>query len=285
MDSAENLRSIVRTMKALASVNIGQYEAAVKALQEYYATVRLGIASCLNKTAGAVQVAATGRTQRTVCALVMGSDMGLVGRFNENLATYFQEFSQTETDDITVWAVGDRIAPTLAENGFSIGKTYSVPNSVEAIAPLVARVLTDSAEALQQRQINELYVFYHQPVEGAGSVLTHQRILPIDSRWQKEFEDVEWPTDKVPEVIGTLDKTLEAFIQEYLFVSLFKAFSESLASENASRLAAMQRAEKNIDETLDEMTHRYHMLRQNSIDEELFDVISGFEALSKKENR
>ncbi|HLP59113.1 MAG TPA: F0F1 ATP synthase subunit gamma, partial [Candidatus Deferrimicrobium sp.] len=66
---------------------------------------------------------------------------------------------------------------------------------------------------------------------------------------------------------------------EYLFVSLFRTCAESLASENASRLAAMQRADKNIDEMLEELNGTYHRLRQGAIDEELFDVVSGFEAL------
>jgi F-type H+-transporting ATPase subunit gamma len=52
-----------------------------------------------------------------------------------------------------------------------------------------------------------------------------------------------------------------------------------LASENASRLAAMQRAETNIDEMLDDLNNNYHRTRQSSIDEELFEVVSGFEAL------
>ncbi len=56
--------------------------------------------------------------------------------------------------------------------------------------------------------------------------------------------------------------------------------AESLASENASRLAAMQRAEKNINELLEEFNGSYHRLRQSGIDEELFDVISGYEALN-----
>ena len=47
--------------------------------------------------------------------------------------------------------------------------------------------------------------------------------------------------------------TLRALIREYLFVSLFRACAESLASENASRLAAMQRADKNIDELLENL--------------------------------
>ena len=76
-----------------------------------------------------------------------------------------------------------------------------------------------------------------------------------------------------------------AFVREYLFVSLFRACAESLASENASRLAAMQRAEKNIDELLEDLNRSFHRLRQSGIDEELFDVISGFEALTGSESR
>ena len=76
------------------------------------------------------------------------------------------------------------------------------------------------------------------------------------------------------------EQTLRALVREYLFVSLFRACAESLASENASRLAAMQRAEKNIDELLEDLNRTFHRLRQSGIDEELFDVVSGFEALA-----
>jgi F-type H+-transporting ATPase subunit gamma len=80
--------------------------------------------------------------------------------------------------------------------------------------------------------------------------------------------------------MGESTETLRALIREYLFVSIFRACSESLASENASRLAAMQRADNNIDELLETLHRDFHRLRQSGIDEELFDVISGVEALS-----
>jgi len=89
-----------------------------------------------------------------------------------------------------------------------------------------------------------------------------------------------WPTGNLPEVMGETTATLRALIREYLFISLFRACAESLSSENASRLAAMQRADKNIDELLEDLNGAFHRLRQSGIDEELFDVISGFEALS-----
>ena len=84
-----------------------------------------------------------------------------------------------------------------------------------------------------------------------------------------------------PPALPRLAKT--SHVREYLFVSLFRACAESLASENASRLAAMQRAEKNIDELVEDLSGTSHRLRQSGIDEELFDVISGFEALSVEE--
>jgi F-type H+-transporting ATPase subunit gamma len=47
----------------------------------------------------------------------------------------------------------------------------------------------------------------------------------------------------------------------------------------------VQRADKNIEESLEDLNRKYHRLRQSSIDEELFDVISGFEALSNPLHR
>jgi F-type H+-transporting ATPase subunit gamma len=73
--------------------------------------------------------------------------------------------------------------------------------------------------------------------------------------------------------------TLQAFIREHVSVALFRASAESLASENFSRLAAMPCANRNIGELLHALPINFHQLHQASIDEELFDVIAGFDAL------
>ena len=125
-----------------------------------------------------------------------------------------------------------------------------------------------------------LYVFHNRPQSGALYEPVSQRLLPLDAQWQQGLANVRWPGGTLPEIMCGGTTTLRALIREYLFISLFRACAESLASENASRLAAMQRAEKNIDELLDDLNRTFHRLRQSGIDEELFDVISGFEALS-----
>jgi F-type H+-transporting ATPase subunit gamma len=104
--------------------------------------------------------------------------------------------------------------------------------------------------------------------------------LPLDAQWQQGLGKIHWPTANLPEVMGRGIATMRALVREYLFISLFRACAESLACENASRLAAMQRADKNINDLLEQLNGSFHQLRQSGIDEELFDVISGFEALS-----
>ena len=130
--------------------------------------------------------------------------------------------------------------------------------------------------------MRELYVFHNRPQSGALYEPVSQRLLPLDAQWQQGLAEVPWPTKNLPEVMGGGTATLRALIREYLFISLFRACAESLASENASRLAAMQRADKNIDELLENLHGTFHRLRQSGIDEELFDVISGFEAQSEE---
>jgi F-type H+-transporting ATPase subunit gamma len=160
---------------------------------------------------------------------------------------------------------------------------FAVPSSVKAITPLVGRILVQSETHHDLGEVAELHLFYNRPTSGSVYAPVSQRLLPLDEDWRRELSRLAWPTGSVPEVLGNVATaaTLRAFIHEYLFISLFRACAESLASENASRLAAMERADKNIDELLESLNGAFHRLRQSGIDEELFDVISGFEALSR----
>ena len=154
-----------------------------------------------------------------------------------------------------------------------------MPNSVKAITPLVGEIQTKSEAHRAKGDYARLYIFHNRPQSGSLYEPVSQRLLPLDAQWQQGLAEVRWPTGNLPEVIPGVIGTLRPLIREYLFISLFRACAESLASENASRLAAMERAERNIDELLENLHGTFHRLRQSGIDEELFDVISGFEAI------
>lgn len=287
IDSATDLQSVVRTMKAIAASSIGQYEKSVRALADYERAVALGLGACLRAIGPtALRVPRRGQASaRVVSAVVFGSDQGLVGRFNEAVADHAVATLAPLSGVPRVWAVGERVHARLIDAGLRPVGRFAVPTSVNAIAPLVGQILVDSQRRGRLDADSGLLLFHNSPAAGPTYASVSQRLLPLDEDWRRAQVELPWPTKNPPEVMGGGAATLAALIGEYLFVSLFRACAESLASENASRLAAMERADRNIDELLDELRGSFHRLRQNGIDEELFDVISGFEALSRPRQR
>ncbi len=282
IDSAGDLQSVVRTMKAMAASNIGQYERAVRSLGDYYRSVELGLSICFRKS-GATAPAGEGKGRpdpRFLDAVVFGSDQGLVGRFNDMVADYAVKHLAAMPGKHRVWAVGERAHARLIDAGLPLMGVFTIPNSVNGITPLVGQILVECEARHSESEVTELHLFYNRPTSRAAYAPVSQRLLPLDENWRLKLAGLPWPTGNLPEVMGETTATLRALIREYLFISLFRACAESLSSENASRLAAMQRADKNIDELLEDLNGAFHRLRQSGIDEELFDVISGFEALS-----
>lgn len=281
ISNAGELESVVRTMKALAASSISQYERAMRSLDEYYRTVQLGLVACLRQGAPVPDDVRSGRNQPVATGVVIfGSDQGLVGQFNDELADFAANKLRDLPGNKTIWAVGERMQLRLEHVGLAPQSLFNVPNSIHAVTPLIGRILLEIEMQREQGPVEQIYIFHNQPKTGALYEPVSQRLLPLDATWQHDLLAQPWPTQNLPEVIGEHAVTLWALIREYLFVSLFRACTESLASENASRLAAMQRAEKNIDELLVDLNLTYHRLRQSGIDAELFDVISGFEALT-----
>ena len=279
IDGAADLEGVVRAMKALAASSIGQYEKAVASLDDYYRTVELGLSVCLREAEPAKIV----RSGGPIGAVVFGSDQGLVGRFNDVVVELATGTLKKYPGKIRrFWAVGERVKSLLTDAGTAAVEEFSVPASVDAITELVGQLLISIESAREKGEVVNVHVFHNRPKSGSAYEPTHQRLLPLDSVWQGRMAKLPWPGKSRPETIGNADGALSGFIRGYLFMLLFQACAESLNSENASRLAAMQRAEKNIKDILENLNREFHRVRQASIDEELFDVVSGFEALAEK---
>jgi len=287
ISTAGDLQSVVRTMKAMAASSVEQYERSVLALHDYYHTVELGLSACFrNRTIAEVQPQAPRPKSETISAIVFGSDQGLVGRFNDVVADYAIKTLSELPGKPEIWSVGERVHDRLADSGTQPKGPFPVPNSVKGIAPLVGRIQVETITRQMENNSTTVYLFHNRPQPGSLYEPVAQRMLPLDSQWQERLTKLPWPTQKLPEILNSESASeteiLQSLFHEYLFISLFRACAESLASENASRLTAMQRADKNIDELLETLHTTFHRQRQASIDEELFDVVSGFEALSSK---
>ncbi len=280
---AGNLASVVTTLKILAASNISQYEAAVQSLDSYARALDLGLSVCLREFAAApFKEADIPEGSPLFHVVVFGSDQGLVGQFNDLLAGFVSDRLHSMHGRTFIWAVGERVHARLEDSALAPAGLYEVPHSVNAITQLVGQILLDCERSCGGRELQNFYIFHNRPVPGVIFEPSVQQLLPMDAQWQRSISEIRWPAQNLPELMGNPLETLRALVSEHLFISLYRACAESLASENACRLAAMQRAEKNIGELKEDLNRSFLHLRQASIDEELFDVVSGSEVLMGK---
>jgi F-type H+-transporting ATPase subunit gamma len=284
INSAEDLHSIVRTMKALAAVSIRQYEKAVESLLEFHRTTELGLHVVLSG-GGELNLPVDPAHSGPIGAVVFGSDQGMVGQFNEQVASFAVQTLETlgaEPDQLHLLAVGIRVLPRLEDAGLPLEDILALPGAVTGISRMANTLLLRIEAWRRQNGVERVFIFFNRPASGAAYRSQVIRLLPIELERLKHLETRSWPSRTLP--IYTMDRQelLAALIHQHLFVVLCRACAESLASENAARLAAMQSAEKNIDERMGELNMLYHGQRQNSITSELLDIVSGFEVLEGK---
>ncbi len=279
--STQDLLSVVKTMKALAAVSIRQYQRSVESLVDYNDAVERGLQILLraqeesHPAPGPVPLTKAG-------VIVFGSDQGLCGQFNAQVVSHALdelEMLKVPNQFRYILSVGERVKDHMERADQEIYDNLSTPSSTAGITPMVQEIVMILQEWHFVLHIQHIYLFYNHYLSGATFRPHTLRLLPVDRTWLEGLKARKWDSKTLPLFTMDWDTLFAALIREYLFVSIYRAFTESLASENASRLAAMQNAEKNIQEHLEEIFADYHRQRQMTITEELLDIVSGYEAM------
>lgn len=285
LESLSDLLAIVKTMKALSAASIRQYEEAVSAVSGYFDTVEQGLQVVLSDLP---RPELARRRQRGGCglaAVVFGSDHGLCGRFNEDVVQHaLERLGELRPDGtpLRILAVGARAASALEHVGPGVQHDLPVPGSADRIGPTVQRILLQLDAWGDDPGVGEVHLFYNRHSDSRRYRPTALALLPVDPERFAHLRERDWPGRSIPSFSMQRDALLSRLVRQYLFVSVFRACAESQASEHQSRLAAMQAAQRNLDERLDEVTMRYRRARQDAITSELLDVVSGFEATGQQ---
>jgi F-type H+-transporting ATPase subunit gamma len=280
METAEALRDLVRTMKSLAAVSVRQYERSLVPLAAYDRTVELGFRAVLR-----AEPLVTPGERRPVDGrygvVVLGSDQGLCGTFNEQVVGRLQQdlvSGVLRRGHLWVLAVGTRAGERLAEAGLAPEVVLHGPVSVAMVAPLVQELLLVVDRWQDDGDLAGASLYHHRPHGLHGSRAHRQQLLPAPSTRLSELARRPWPTRMVPQRTVERRELLGALARHGLAVTLHRAVAWSAASEHTSRLLAMQAAERNIDDRLDELRGAYHTRRQTEITSEVLDIVAGADA-------
>ncbi|WP_029898940.1 F0F1 ATP synthase subunit gamma [Desulfohalovibrio reitneri] len=284
ISGAEDLHSVVKTMKAMAAVNIRHFQDAAESMERYRHTVELGFTAVLRSRPDLLSRSRPALPDAPLGAVLFGSDQGMCGQLNEEVGRLYLRTLRDENRDphkVSLLAMGERLAGFAEEAATAPEKMFHVPGGADGIGRLVRSMLVSVEEWTRQRGIERLALFYSREAERGGTEAVVDELLPLDREWMRRLARREWPTRSLPVVTMDTGELYSRLVRQYLFSGFFRAVAQSLAAENAARLASMQGAESSIRDKLRELRQSYQQQRQNAITEEIIDIVSGFEALEE----
>lgn len=280
IESAEDLQSVVGTMKALSVAGIRTHEAAERAMGRYLSTVERALQVVLKALPEIGPEREVGEHPCTGVVIV-GSEIGLCGAFNERLVTHAIDglsALKAPPERRLVLVIGARAAASWTSEAETPVAVEDAPATVEALADTVASVITRLDHWRKDRGASRLVLFHHRPGDGAGAVPERIDLWPIASERLANLRARAWPSRRLPICGGPPDLLFRKLIRQLLFAQVYTAIIQSRTAEHAERLSAMQAADRSIGEKLDDLRIRHRQRRQDVITAELLDLISGFEA-------
>lgn len=297
IDSARALLSVVETMRGLAYVNMRRAEAVAAQAEAHLRTVHVALHAALTSLDFRTRQRMLRREDETwsgsTTALLIATDMGLCGQFNERVVEYALDLWRRETrtartdgggaDDDFQWVVvGARGWERLVDAGATIVALLDAPGSVEAVGAAAAEAFVALSRYASEEDRHRLLVVYNAPSDEIIFAPRHVQLAPFQpSRWLAWPEgEPRWKTR--PLLSPAPEETLRHLVREQTYIDLFNGFIQSFAAENAARLSSMRNATDNIEELLDELQLRYRRERQDVITNELMEILGGVEAVQNE---
>lgn len=221
--------------------------------------------------------------QGRVLLVVLTSDRGLCGGFNNNIIKYawnWYKQNQSNYEQIDFFYIGRKGSDVLKKRGAQAVET--ITNLAHDIKyPLAAGVAERLWTYYLNGEYSEIRMVYNEFKSAISQKVVDEQLLPIVSGQAQTEMPAENPGgfskdfifEPKPEMI------LDQLLMKHFAVQVYRAMQESLASEHGSRMAAMENATKNAGEMIRNLTLFYNKVRQAAITTELIEITSGAEAL------
>ncbi|WP_433255454.1 F0F1 ATP synthase subunit gamma [Streptosporangium sp. CA-135522] len=289
--SVTSTAKITRAQELIASSRIPKARQRLESARPYAAEITR-VASILISHGTHMDHALLNRRPDTsrVAVLLMSSDRGFCGGFNNNalrqgdaLAGLLREQGKEPVFYLSGRKAVDfyrfRHRKTEREwTGLSGHPTYDV-------AAEIGQTLVEAFDMpTRDGGVGEVHVVFTEFV----SMLTQQtrvrRILPLEVEEREIGDDAEGSGSVPPppyEFEPTPGDVLDRLLRQYVRGRIWSMLLETSAAEHAARRQAMTSATDNAHELIGHLTRRANSARQDEITNELNEIVSGADALSR----
>ena len=212
------------------------------------------------------------RPVEKITVLMISPDRGLCGGLHANLNRRVGQFILNQEVPIQAIAVGRKGRDFMARTNQDLKATFTdlgeTPLLVDTHA--ISHMVIDS---YCDGEADEVYLAYTQFVSTMVQEPVIEKLLPITPAELTASESVGYIYE--PGNLAVLQNLLPRFVE----MQIYHAILEAIASEQSARMVAMRAATDNASELAGDLTLTMNKLRQESITNELLDLIGGQIAL------
>jgi F-type H+-transporting ATPase subunit gamma len=285
LQSVKSTQKITTAMMMVASAKLRKTQNIIQNLYPYEEKLSQLLNMFLGQEEKFTTPFTNDRPVKRVAIIAFSSNTGLAGRFNDNIATRLESvvnsYLPLGKDNIHIYTFGSKVAKAATKMDLQITADYSEV-SVNPSYEFAQRVAGDLMEQFLNKDIDRVELIYHHFKSKGTQILLQETFLPIKLQGgvESHFEGMVEKSENrhfMSDYIIEPDRLtiMEKLIPKVLKVKLFTTHVDSVTSEHAARMTAMQIANDNADNLIEELTREYNKLRQESITNELLDIVGG----------
>ncbi|MEA2101899.1 MAG: ATP synthase F1 subunit gamma [Thermodesulfobacteriota bacterium] len=274
--SVKSTEQITKAMRMVAAAKLRRAQESIVAARPYAIKANEVLLSLVNRTNPDMHPLLRTREPHKGVLVVMASDRGLCGAFNQNVFRHADAFikeNEKRYDELSLVLVGKRAVDYFKRKNLPIRKAVTIENPSYDLSSDVCQDLIDG---YINEEYDELYIVFNEFKSAMTQILHEDRILPVERMDSEDDEMLNIEYLYEPDEMTLLDTLLPLSLKMFFY----RALLESAASEHGARMTAMESASKNASEMMDKLSVQYNRLRQASITTELMEVVGGAEALN-----
>lgn len=273
------IRHLTKAMKLVAAAKLRQAQARVEAARPFakkISEVLLDISSF----AGYVHPLMAARPPHTVCVMLVTSDRGMCGRYNDDIIKAALDLIDRTSgrQAARVIAVGRVGGRAFRELGVPILEERSLASKRPTFA-LARAIAAKILKAYEAKDVDHVYLVYSRFYSATEQRPRVFRLIPIAPVGGAR-------ADQVPAGACLFEpsprEVVDHLVTRYVEVEVYRALLEAEAGERGARMTAMSAAQDNASEIIERLTLTFHRSRQAQITREIADIVGGAEALSEK---
>lgn len=273
IQSVRSTQKITSAMMMISSARLVKTQRLIQSLYPYEQTLYRMLQLLADQKESIDSPFLQTRTVKRIAIVAFSSNTGLAGRFNDDIAEKLKKvvanYMPLGKENILLYPIGEKVVKTVRNMGFEPHGDYS-PISENPSYHNAQQIAGKLMEMYQKGEIDHVELIYHHFLTKGSQVIINEPFLPIEPK----IPDGE---KSAPNYIVEPDRRtiLTQLIPKILKVKFYTAHLDSVTSEHAARMTAMRTATDNADDLNEELTLEYNKLRQQSITNELLDIVGG----------